>query len=49
MKVIEIFKNKYAENYGYIPTDAEIVSLYYKGELSLTDEEENAIIKYLLK
>ncbi len=29
MKAIENFKKKYAKKYGYIPSNDEILSLYY--------------------
>jgi hypothetical protein len=39
-------KENYLKIYGYIPTDSEILDLYFSGELSLTDKQENELIKY---
>lgn len=37
-------KNNYLKIYGYMPTDAEILSLYLNGSLNLTDAQENEIL-----
>jgi hypothetical protein len=39
-------KENYLKIYGYTPTDSEILDLYFSGELSLTDKQENELIKY---
>lgn len=39
-------KENYLKKYGYTPTDSEILDLYFQGELILTDEEENKLLKY---
>jgi len=39
-------KKKYLKIYGYIPTDKEILNLYFQGELCLSDKQENEIILY---
>jgi hypothetical protein len=39
-------KENYSKIYGYTPTDSEILDLYFSGELSLTDKQENELIKY---
>lgn len=36
----------YFKNYGYTPTDKEILNFYFNGELKLTDKQENEILKY---
>ena len=37
---------KYEKKYGYKPSKQELNNLYSSGQLSLTDEEENELIKY---
>jgi hypothetical protein len=44
-KMNQIRKN-YLKNYGYTPTDSELLCLYTNGCLLLTDNEENELIKY---
>jgi hypothetical protein len=39
-------KKQYQQDFGYIPTDAEILNLYYQGQIVLTDKQENDLIKY---
>ena len=36
---------KYEKKYGYMPTIKELYNLYTQGELRLTDDEENTLIK----
>lgn len=43
---MENIKKDYSKNFGYDPTDTEILSMYLSGQLLLTDQEENIIIKY---
>jgi hypothetical protein len=43
---MQTIKNSYLKKYGYIPTDEEILNLFLSGQLSLTDRQENEIIKY---
>ena len=40
----EIIK-KYIKKFGYKPTSFELYSLYKEGQLSLSDSEENILIK----
>jgi hypothetical protein len=39
-------RNNHLKMYGYIPTDSEILSLYRQGELMLTNNEEDDLLKY---
>jgi len=39
-------KKQYQKLFGYMPTDQEILSLYLQGDLIVTDNQENEIIKY---
>jgi hypothetical protein len=39
-------KKQYYKVYGYMPTDKEILNLYSQGVLSLTDKQENELLKY---
>jgi len=39
-------KANYFKKYGYTPSDNEILNLYTQGELTLTDKQENELIKY---
>jgi hypothetical protein len=39
-------RDQYLAKYGYTPSDSEILNLYLSGELSLTDSEENELLKY---
>lgn len=39
-------KKQYLKVYGYLPTDKEVLSLYYQGAILLTDKQENKLIKY---
>ena len=41
-EIIENFKREF----GYEPTDSELVSLYQQGELRLTDAQEDALLKH---
>lgn len=41
--LIKQFKLKY----GYEPTISELVSLYFQGELTLTDTQENELLKLI--
>lgn len=43
---MQTIKKDFLKNYGYIPTDNEILNLYTQGNLLLTDKQENEIIKY---
>lgn len=43
---MEYIKKEYLKIYGYNPTDNEILSLYFQGQLLLTDKQEDEIIKY---
>jgi hypothetical protein len=43
---MEAIKKKHLKIYGYLPTDNEVLSLYFSGQLLLTDKQENEIIKY---
>lgn len=43
---METIKTNYSKIYGYTPTDSEILDLYFSGELSLTDRQENELIRY---
>jgi hypothetical protein len=43
---MNLIKKNYLKIYGYTPDDSEILNLYTNGELLLTDEQENEIIKY---
>lgn len=38
--------NKWIEKYGYTPSAWELYGLYSSGGLSLTDKEENELLKY---
>lgn len=38
---------KFKKKYGYVPTNNEILSLYYQGIFSLTDKQENEILKII--
>lgn len=44
---METIKEKLSRRFGYIPSESEIISLYYCGELTLSDREENAILEYI--
>ena len=44
--VIKNLIKKYEKEYGYKPSKEELNTLYTNGELSLTDKEENELIKY---
>jgi hypothetical protein len=39
-------KKDYLKKYGYTPADSEILDLYFSGQLKLTDNQENELIKY---
>jgi hypothetical protein len=39
-------KDNYNNQYGYFPTDAEILSLYLLGELKINDKQENELLRY---
>jgi hypothetical protein len=39
-------KKQYQKLFGYMPTDQEILSLYLQGDLIVTDNQEDQIIKY---
>ena len=39
-------KKQYLKVYGYLPTDYELLNLYYQGAILLTDKQENKLIKY---
>jgi len=43
---MQIIKKNYLKIYGYIPTDNEILNLYFQGQLTLTNKQENEILKY---
>ena len=38
---------KFKKQFGYTPTNNEIISLYYQGALILTDKEEDAILEMI--
>ena len=40
-------KKRLAKQFGYNPSNNEIIHLYRCGELLLSDKEENDIIKYI--
>ena len=42
---MENFIKKYIKKYGYEPSIYELFNLYTIGELILTDEEENELLK----
>ena len=46
MKTLKNIISKYEKKYGYKPTKEELFSLYTSGQISLTDKEENEVIKY---
>ena len=46
---MDTIKKKLSKKLGYNVTDAEVISFYYSGQLSLTDKEENSILKYIEK
>lgn len=39
---------KYENEYGYTPSLSELYDLYTQGELSLTNDEENALLKEVI-
>jgi len=39
-------KKMYLKKYGYTPNDNEILNLYFSGQLTLNDKQENDLIKY---
>lgn len=39
-------KEKWVKKYGYKPTENEILYAYQCGNIELTDEEENKLIKH---
>jgi hypothetical protein len=39
-------RKRHEEEYGYRPTDIEILSMYLSGELMLSDKEENDLQKH---
>ena len=39
------YVKKYEEKFGYTPSVSELYNLYTKGFLSLSDNEENTLIK----
>jgi len=41
--IIQKLLDKYIKQYGYVPTQEELMSLYSQGELQLTDKEENIL------
>ena len=41
----EIRKN-WVNNWGYVPTDDEILKTYLNGSLNLTNKQENEILIY---
>ena len=43
------FKLKWLNNFGYLPTNDEIINAYHYGYITLTDKEENELINYLEK
>lgn len=43
---MEAIKTNYSKIHGYTPTSEEILDLYLQGELTLTDKQENEILKY---
>lgn len=43
---MEAIKTNYSKIHGYNPTNEEILDLYLQGELTLTDKQENEILKY---
>lgn len=40
---------RYLKQFGYNPTIAELHDLYTRGLMRLSDNEENALLKYLEK
>jgi hypothetical protein len=44
--IMESIKKRHQQKYGYSPTDNEVLSLYLNGELTLSDKEENKLIKH---
>lgn len=44
METLTTFLRHYQEQYGYVPTNYELVDLYRQGHLLLTDSQEDAII-----
>ena len=44
---METLIKKLTKQFGYTPSNNEIISLYYQGSLYLTDKEENEIIKMI--
>ncbi len=45
--VIDGLLNKFINQYGYIPTKSDLISLYKQGELTLTNKEENIILEVM--
>jgi hypothetical protein len=43
---MNIIKNKFKKQYGYILSDNEILSLYQQGCLILSDKQENQLLEY---
>lgn len=39
-------RNRIKKQFGYVPTDQEILTLYKCGSLRVTDKEENNLLKY---
>jgi hypothetical protein len=39
-------RKNYLKSYGYLPSDNELFTLYTSGDLTLTDKQENELIKY---
>ncbi len=45
MNTLKTLLENYQNEYGYIPTYHELFDLYQQGYLSLTDEQENELLK----
>lgn len=46
---MDTIKKRLSKDFGYTPTEFEVVDLYRCGELLLTDKEEDSILQYLEK
>jgi hypothetical protein len=43
---MDSIRKNWLKQYGYTPTDNEILSLYRSGGLTLTDKQENDLTKH---
>jgi len=44
---MKTIKERLSKEFGYMPTDSEVINLYRCGELILTDKEEDSILEHL--